>query len=133
MYLRKSFIVIAVLLLVLVLISASTAAPQGHDAATNSTASFEGRYKVLGTNPSGDQYSGTLDIIPHGGVYQFRWNTGTQYEGVGVKNGKFVAVAFANGGDGSGCGVVDYNIMADGTLNGIWGNYGTDGSGTERA
>ena len=127
---RHSFNAITVFLILLGLSGMSAAAQQSHeDVPTN----FEGRYKVAGTNPNGTRYSGTLDVIAHAGVYQFRWNAVTQYDGIGVKNGKFVAVAFANGGDGSGCGVVDYYILNDGTLDGVWGNWGTDGSGTERA
>jgi len=124
-----SFIAIALLLIPLVLIGAAAAYQNHEDLPTK----VEGQSKVIGTNPNGDRYSGTLEIIPHGGVYQFRWNAPTQYDGIGVKNGKFVAVAFANGGNGSGCGVINYNILNNGTLDGIWGNWGTDGSGTEIA
>ena len=63
-----------------------------------------GHYNIVGTNPNGATYKGTLEVITRGDVYQFRWNAGTQYDGVGVQNGKIVAVAFANGSDGKGCG-----------------------------
>ena len=72
-------------------------------------------------------------MITRGDVYQFRWNAGTQYDGVGVQNGKIVAVAFANGPNGKGCGVVDYDIAGDGSLNGKWGYWGTNEAGTESA
>jgi hypothetical protein len=156
---------------------------------------------VVGGNPGGGTYKGTLEIIPHGDVYQFRWNAGTQYDGVGVANGSVVAVAFAwgvdeagtekalrtggsslagdydatgknpdgkeykakltvepagnlyrfvwsNNTDGMGikqgsnvavgiggarCGFVAYEIKPDGTLDGIWGGYGSDKTGTEKA
>jgi hypothetical protein len=74
-----------------------------------------GKYNVVGTNPDGGTYKGTLEVISHGDVYQFRWNAGTQYDGVGVANGNVVAVAFADGANGKGCGVVDYEIASDGT------------------
>ena len=61
-----------------------------------------GKYDVVGSNPDGGAYKGTLEIIMHGDVYQFRWNAGTQYDGVGVTNGNVVAVAFANGENGKG-------------------------------
>jgi len=92
-----------------------------------------GSYNVVGTNPNGSPYKGTLEVIKHGDVYQFRWTAGGQYDGVGVTNGNVVAVAFANGPDGKGCGVVDYAIAPDGTLAGRWGYWGVDESGTENA
>lgn len=92
-----------------------------------------GNYNVVGSNPNGAPYKGTLEVITRGDVYQFRWNAGTQYDGVGVQNGKIVAVAFANGPNGKGCGVVDYDIAGDGSLNGKWGYWGTNEAGTESA
>jgi hypothetical protein len=92
-----------------------------------------GSYNVVGTNPNGSPYKGALEVIKHGDVYQFRWTAGQQYDGVGVVNGNIVAVAFANGADGKGCGVVDYAIAADGTLAGKWGYWDVDESGTENA
>jgi hypothetical protein len=92
-----------------------------------------GKYNVAGSNPGGGAYKGTLEIIRHGDVYQFRWDAGTQYDGVGVANGNFVAVAFANGANGKGCGVVDYEIAGDGALDGKWGSWGVNEAGTEKA
>jgi hypothetical protein len=92
-----------------------------------------GKYNVVGSNPDGSPYRGTLEVISHGDVYQFRWNAGTQYDGVGVANGNVVAVAFANGENGKGCGVVDYEISSDGSLDGKWGYWGTNEAGTEKA
>jgi len=92
-----------------------------------------GKYNVTGSNPDGGAYKGTLEIIPRGDVYQFRWNAGTQYDGVGVANRNVVAVAFATGANGKGCGVVDYNIQGDGLLDGKWGYWGVNEAGTEKA
>src|SRR5258706_7934327 len=92
-----------------------------------------GKYNVVGSNPDGSPYRGTLEVIPHGGVYQFRWSAGTQYDGIGVANGNVIAVAFANGDNGKGCGVVDYEISSDGGLDGKWGYWGTSDAGTEKA
>src|ERR1044071_1959052 len=61
-----------------------------------------GNYNVVGTNPNGTGYKGTLEVIKQGDVYQFRWKAGTQYDGVGVQNGDVVAVAFASGANGQG-------------------------------
>ena len=92
-----------------------------------------GKYNVVGSNPDGGAYKGTLEILPHGDVFQFRWNAGTQYDGVGVANGTVVAVAFANGPNGKGCGVIDYEIAGDGALDGKWGYWGVNEMGTEKA
>jgi hypothetical protein len=92
-----------------------------------------GHYAIVGTNEDGSPYKGALEVIKQGDVYQFRWNAGKQYYGVGVPNGNVVAVAFTGGSDGKGCGVVSYQILADGTLDGKWGYWGVNESGTERA
>jgi hypothetical protein len=97
------------------------------------TPDIAGKFNVTGSNPDGAPYKGTLEIIPRGDVYQFRWNAGTQYDGVGVSNGNFVAVSFATGANGKGCGVIDYYIQGDGTLAGKWGHWGVNESGNEKA
>jgi hypothetical protein len=101
----------------------------------NNTVSGEiaGRYAVTGTNEDGSPYQGELEVIAHGAVYQFRWNAGKQYDGIGIENGKVIAVAFTEGTDGKGCGVVSYKVLSNGVLDGRWGYWGTNESGTERA
>jgi hypothetical protein len=99
----------------------------------NTPPDIAGKYNVAGSNPGGGNYRGTLEVIHQGDVYQFRWNAGTQYDGVGVANGSVVAVAFANGPNGKGCGVIDYEIAADGTLDGKWGYWGMNEAGIEKA
>lgn len=118
----------------------SAPAETGNKSASTSSSSsapvaapdIAGNYNVLGTNPNGTVYKGTLEVIKHGDVYQFRWKAGTQYDGVGVQNGSVVAVAFATGANGQGCGVVDYNIQ-QGALEGKWGYWGVNEVGTEKA
>jgi hypothetical protein len=68
-----------------------------------------------------------------GDVYQFRWDAGSQYDGVGIQNGNIIAVSYTTGANGKGCGVVDYDIQGDGTLDGKWGYWGTNEMGTETA
>jgi hypothetical protein len=109
--------------------SSNRSAPKAPAAAPD----IAGSYNITGTNPTGTSYKGTLQIIPHGDVYQFRWNAGGQYDGVGVENENVVAVSFTNGADGKGCGVVDYVIQNDGALVGKWGYWGLDAGGTENA
>ena len=101
--------------------------------APTTTPDIAGKYNIVGGNPNGGAYKGTLEVISHGDVYQFRWNAGTQYDGVGVAIGNIVAVSFANGPNGKGCGVVDYNIQSDGTLDGKWGYWGANEAGSEKA
>ena len=113
--------------------SANTSASSSNKPALATHANIAGKYAVVGTNPNGSVYRGTLEVIEHGDVYQFRWNAGNQYDGVGVVNGDVVAVSFANGSNGTGCGVVDYNIEGDGSLAGRWGFWGKDEAGTENA
>ena len=72
-------------------------------------------------------------MISRGDVYQFRWDAGSQYDGVGVQNGNIIAVAYTTGTDGKGCGVVDYDIHGNGMLDGKWGYWGTNEMGTETA
>jgi hypothetical protein len=95
-------------------------------------ADIAGEYSVVGTNEDGSPYRGALEVIKHGDVYQFRWNAGRQYDGVGVPNGNVVAVAFTGGSNGKGCGVVSYQLLADGSLDGVWGYWGVNEMGTEK-
>jgi hypothetical protein len=102
-------------------------------AAPASKPDIAGKYNITGTNPDGGAYKGTLEVIMRGDVYQFRWDAGSQYDGVGVQNGNIIAVAYTTGANGKGCGVVDYDIQGDGTLDGKWGYWGTNEMGTETA
>src|ERR1041384_6299042 len=92
-----------------------------------------GNYNITGTNPNNTPYKGTLAIIKQGDVYQFKWNAGWQYDGVGVINSNVVAVSFTSGRDGKGCGVVNYNIGSSGNLDAKWGHWGINQSGSEQA
>jgi hypothetical protein len=113
--------------------SSTTSTASSDTSAPATQANIAGKYNVLGSNPTGAPYRGTLEIIAHGDVYQFRWNAGRQYDGVGVVNGDVVAVSFAAGANGKGCGVIDYLIRGDGSLVGRWGYWGTNDAGTENA
>jgi len=112
------------------------AAHSSNDRSTNTAAApdIAGQYSVAVTNFNGSPYKGDLEVIKHGDVYQFRWSGGASYDGVGVQLGDVVAVAFSTGENGKGCGVVDHTIADDGaSLDGKWGYWGTDESGTEKA
>ncbi|HKP68259.1 MAG TPA: hypothetical protein VJV05_03180 [Pyrinomonadaceae bacterium] len=118
--------------------SGSTATTTSSSPATPSKPAakdISGSYEVSGTNESGGgAYNGTLNVKSRGDVYQFSWTSGTNtYDGVGVQTGNNVAVAFTEGADGKGCGVVLYSIGADGTLDGKAGYWGNNSSESETA
>jgi hypothetical protein len=72
--------------------------------------------------------------VKRGEVYQFAWDSaGTKYGGVGVLQGNGLAVAYSEGTDGTGCGVVLYQIKADGVLDGKAGYFGVNTDEDERA
>lgn len=112
--------------------SAPSPAPSTAPAAATDIA---GKYTVTGNNESGGgRYGGNLAVTKHGEVYQFSWTSGGRsFDGVGVQTGNNVAVAFTNGNDGRGCGVVLYSIKPDGGLDGKAGYWGVDASETETA
>lgn len=89
-----------------------------------------GSYKVTGTSQDGSSYKGALDVIEHGSVYQFSWNVGSKYEGIGIKTQDLVSVAWGATSKDI-CGVVQYEITDNGLKGGKWGIYGQDDSGTE--
>ena len=75
-----------------------------------------------------------MTITKRGEVYQFSWNTGdAKYDGVGVQTENSVAVSYAAGTDGKGCGVALYKINSDGSLDGKSGYWGNDKSESEKA
>lgn len=94
-----------------------------------------GTYDVAGTNENGaGNYKGVLEVIKRGDVYQFRWDTaGKKYDGVGVQTDNSVAVAFTEGENGTGCGVVLYKVGGDGSLDGKAGYWGNNSSESEKA
>lgn len=101
---------------------------------SNSETDISGDYTVTGHSGSGTDYEGELRIQKQGKVYQFHWWAGNQFEGIGIVNGGYVAVSYSDDPSAiEDCGVVIYRILANGTLDGLWGFYGEDEMGTERA
>lgn len=113
--------------------SASSSNSNSSNTAPAPKPNIAGNYSITGTNPDGGSYKGTLEVITRGDVYQFRWDAGSQYDGVGVQNGNVIGVSYTTGSNGKGCGVVDYDIQGDGTLEGKWGYWGQNEMGTETA
>ena len=110
-------------------------APASNTATASSTKDISGTYTVTGQNEGGGgNYSGDLTVAKRGEVYQFSWNSGGKLsDGVGVQAGGSVGVAFTAGDDGTGCGVVLYQIEPNGTLNGKAGYWGVDQAESETA
>lgn len=94
-----------------------------------------GTYAITGSNGDGaGNYDGTLNVTKRDDVYQFSWSSGAKtYDGVGVQTGSTVAVAFTEGADGKGCGVVLYDIASSGDLSGKAGYWGVNEAETEKA
>ena len=95
---------------------------------------FEGRYSFAsrmgdgtGTNPDGKQYKVQIAIASAGSGYKFTWSNNS--EGFGMRRGDNVAVGIG----GARCGFVSYEVKSDGTLDGVWGGYGSEKTGTEKA
>ncbi|MFT3745296.1 MAG: hypothetical protein QM785_13510 [Pyrinomonadaceae bacterium] len=94
-----------------------------------------GEYDANGTNPDGGgAYKAALTITPRDDVFQFSWKSGkNDYDGVAVMQESAVAVAFTDGKNGDGCGVVLYKINADGSMDGKVGYWGVNKMETEKA
>lgn len=108
-------------------VGAETATP----AQAASDGKIDGDYTVTGKNLQGKEYKGTLTITPHDKVYQFSWDVGAAFEGIGLQNGQEIVVGWSTTPDEE-CGVVAYQVT-DGKLEGDWGVYGTNETGTEVA
>jgi hypothetical protein len=115
--------------------TASTSPSKASTPAPSAPKDISGEYDISGTNENGaGSYKGTLGVTKRDEVYQFSWDTaGKKYDGVGVQNGSAVGVAFTEGTNGKGCGVVLYKIGADGSLDGKAGYWGVNTSESETA
>lgn len=120
--------------------STTSGSPSASPAASGTPApaapkDISGQYNITGTNENGaGNYKGVLEVIKRGDVYQFKWDTaGKKYDGVGVQTDNSAAVAFAEGENGTGCGVVLYKVGADGSLDGKAGYWGKNSSESEKA
>ncbi len=88
-----------------------------------------GTLNVTGTNADGSAYKGKLTVTKSGNdVYQFAWETGTNFVGTGVRMGSYLAA----GSGAKQCGFVIYEVKGN-TLEGKWGVPGSTTLGTEKA
>ncbi|MDK2126607.1 hypothetical protein [Parachitinimonas caeni] len=88
---------------------------------------FKGNYPIKGKSPDGGSYEGTISIEPRGAVYKLGWKGEESYNGVGVRQGNMLAVGWG----GENCGVVVYEVKADGGMSGSWAVYGENNLGSE--
>lgn len=93
-----------------------------------------GTYTVNGTGADGKTYQGEVVVTKRDEVYQMSWKIGEEnYDGVAVQSGNTLAAAYTTGTDGKGCGTVVYKINDDNSLEGKWGEWGVNSTGTEKA
>ena len=90
-----------------------------------------GTYDVNGTNFDGSAYKGTATIeVTTSTTCRIHWETGsTTSDGICMRNQNALAAGYAFS-DGK-IGLVVYEIMADGTLDGVWTVADQEGAGTE--
>ncbi len=89
-----------------------------------------GRYAVAGTNVDGTPYGGEAMItLTSETTCEIEWMTGaTSSTGICMRNQNAFSAGYVLG---DAVGLVIYEVMADGTLNGIWTIAGQPGTGTE--
>jgi hypothetical protein len=77
-----------------------------------------GKYNCEGSNPGGKMYRGIVEITKKGDTYLVRWNLsgGDSYQGVGLLEGKTLAVSFNAGV----IGLAVYRVEKGGKLVGRW-------------
>lgn len=78
--------------------------------------SIAGEYAVNGNNPDGSTYEGTLTIAPQGEMWQFDWQVGNTFTGIGLQQGDRVTVGWGE----DNCAIAVYDVTA-GELQGTWG------------
>jgi len=111
--------------------AAPGATAAGREQATpgvGTTRGLAGDYVINGTNPEGERYRGALSVFKEADHWRFSWRTGTNFEGYGIERNGRIAVAWG----AATCGVVLYDVDANGNLDGIW-KYRDTAEGTETA
>lgn len=98
--------------------------------ASASAQSIGGSYVVEGTNFNGSPYGGSAQItLTSETTCVIEWVTGgTTSQGICMRNGGSFAAAYVLG---NATGLVVYEVMDDGSLEGLWTIAGKDGNGTE--
>jgi hypothetical protein len=88
-----------------------------------------GRYRVEGKNINGSSYAGTAEItVTSDTTCRIVWETGSTSTGICMRNGVAFAAGYALG---ESIGLVIYEVMPDGSMEGIWTVADTPGLGYE--
>jgi len=93
---------------------------------------IEGTYMSFGTNPNGGMYMCDLEVTRNGEIFDFNYDCGSPYYGVGIQRGNIVAIAYTDSKRAS-CMLASYLIQEDGTLDGVWAYVGDTKLGTDIA
>ena len=94
-----------------------------------SSTNYAGTYNIAGTNPNGSTYLGTMTIAAYGDGYRATTTIGSStFRGIGSTLGKYVAMAFNNGGAPL---IALYENTDTGALRGVWQGYNDTKEGTE--
>ncbi|MBC7280390.1 hypothetical protein [Hoeflea sp.] len=89
-----------------------------------------GTYTVEGTNLDGSSYGGTARIEPSSDTTcHIHWSTGSESTGICMLYGNAFAAGYVF--ETGGVGLVVYEVMDDGSLEGVWTIDGLSGAGTE--
>ncbi|MDF1607350.1 hypothetical protein PZ897_04075 [Hoeflea sp. YIM 152468] len=89
-----------------------------------------GTYTVEGTNLDGSRYGGTARIeLSSETTCHIHWSTGSESDGICMLYDNAFAAGYVF--ETGGVGLVVYQVMEDGTLEGAWTIDGQSGSGTE--
>mgnify|MGYP006932279865 CR=1 FL=1 len=93
--------------------------------------SIGGDYAVEGTNLDGSNYGGTAKIVlTSETTCEIYWTTGpSTSQGICMRNGNAFSAGYVMG---EAIGLVIYQVMEDGSLEGLWTIAGQPGSGTEK-
>jgi hypothetical protein len=87
-----------------------------------------GTYTCQGKNPNGRTYTGRVEIVQKGDVYQVEWTIGREtHVGVGILEGRTLSVCWAVAEGSPGGGIVVYRVERDGRLVGKWTSLGGRG------
>ena len=89
-----------------------------------------GDYSVEGTNINGTPYQGTAKIVlTSETTCEIYWTTGsTTSQGICMRNGPAFSAGYVMG---DAIGLVIYQVMDDGSMQGLWTVAGQPGNGTE--
>ncbi len=88
-----------------------------------------GLYRVDGRNADGTPYAGTAVItITSANTCRIEWSVGSTSSGICMRNSNAFAAGYVLG---EAVGLVIYQILPDGRLDGLWTVADTDGVGKE--